>query len=218
MCVEHWHAWKTEILCSGSAFSYFFNSVSLKTLSRVPPPSFLFSLLPSLGFALGAAVHVAFPPPWHRGVFPRQPQSSRGGQSSISSPLPVRNKERRGCAPGAEGAFRSARLHFGNRPRLVGFAVCVADYLSPPLSFLPFSASPSHVTPPLLLTFTISKREKLKKEKSCASPNTIRDDRGPINSSYCTSFLIFTSAALVHRTRLHRCPTWTRPGCRTSAA
>lgn len=87
------------------------------------------------------------------------------------------------------------------------------------LSFTaPFSASPSHVTPPLLLTFTISKREKLKKEKSCASPNTIRDDRGPINSSYCTSFLIFTSAALVHRTRLHRCPTWTRPGCRTSAA
>lgn len=97
VCVEHWHDWKTPILCFGSAFSYFFNSVSLQTLSRVPPPSFLFSLLPSLASALGAQVHVAFPPPWHSGALPRQPQGSCGGQSPTSS-LPVPDKGRKGNA------------------------------------------------------------------------------------------------------------------------
>lgn len=62
---------------------FFLKSVSLKTLSRVRPPSFLFSLLPSLG----APLHVGFSSSLARVRFflpPSQPHSSRGGQSPIS--------------------------------------------------------------------------------------------------------------------------------------
>lgn len=150
---------RADPLLSVSLSLLFLNSVPSKTLSRVPPSCFLSFLL--FAGALGAPVHVDFPPPWHGRVCTRRPQSSRGGQSSIPSPLPARNKERTGSARGAQPGqnARSARLLQGSAGKQTPALVIrwprrrltfTAPFIFPP--FLGFSFT-SH--PPTFLSFYI---------------------------------------------------------------
>lgn len=146
LCMLMKRAWTgTQILCSGSAFSYFLiASLSLKTLSRVPPPSFLFALfllwvlrstspflLPGAGESLPGSLSAP--------VEGRVP-------SPLLSPLSLQ--------PEPASGIRCLRRR----------STPTAPFLSLFPPFLRFSFACNSSSPPYI-SFTVSNRRELKAEK-----------------------------------------------------